>query len=514
MTPRSYDPGVALRQTSTPRQRASGGLGLLAAALVAALLCRPVLGVVLDPAAALTAWSTVFLAVVVQALPFLALGVVLSSLVATFLPARLLAYAGRGPGLVTVPVAAATGALVPGCECASVPVANRLLRRGVPAGTAVAFLLSAPAVNPVVLVATAVAFPHRPGVVLARAGASLATAAVVGWLWPRLGRRSTVDAQEHQAHRASFVDTARHDLFQAGGFLVIGAGAAATVNVTVPPGWLRLAGGAPWLAVPVMAVLAVLLCVCSQADAFVASSLTGLPVTAQLAFMVVGPAVDVKLVALQTGTFGRPFATRLAGLAFLVALTASDAHPSRRVAPVPAGVPGARGTASRARFLHGRPGRRDGTPTGPRRHLSPAAHGVTRRPGGPRLRDPGDLGPRPHPDRPDHPPHRLRHPGHRRGMVRGPAAHRVLRGRRAHRPRRGRHRPAGTGPRHLDHRDRHLAAQQGPGPFAGGTAPRRHHDPRHPPAHRPLRVTPLVAGRRRHVRPTCRWPGRAPVAGP
>ncbi len=295
---------------------------MVVAALVAALLCRPVLGIVLDPAAAVTAWSTVFLAVVVQALPFLALGVALSSLVATFLPARLLAFAGRGPGLVTVPVAAATGALVPGCECASVPVANRLLRRGVPAGAAVAFLLSAPAVNPVVLVATAVAFPHRPGVVLARAGASLATAAVVGWLWPRLGRSSTVDADE-PPHRLSLVDTARHDLFQAGGFLVIGAGAAATINVTVPPGWLRLAGGAPWLAVPVMAVLAVLLCVCSQADAFVASSLTGLPVTAQLAFMVVGPAVDLKLIALQTGTFGRPFATRLAGLAFLAALTAS-----------------------------------------------------------------------------------------------------------------------------------------------------------------------------------------------
>jgi uncharacterized membrane protein YraQ (UPF0718 family) len=73
----------------------------------------------------------------------------------------------------------------------------------------------------------------------------------------------------------------------------------------------------------VLAVLAVLLAVCSEADAFVAASMTAFPMTARLAFLVVGPAVDVKLIALQSGTFGRRFTLWFAPLTFAVAVAAS-----------------------------------------------------------------------------------------------------------------------------------------------------------------------------------------------
>jgi uncharacterized membrane protein YraQ (UPF0718 family) len=74
------------------------------------------------------------------------------------------------------------------------------------------------------------------------------------------------------------------------------------------------------LAVVVMAVLAVALALCSEADAFVAASLSMLPLLPRLVFLVVGPAVDVKLVALQAGTFGRAFALRFAPATFVVAM--------------------------------------------------------------------------------------------------------------------------------------------------------------------------------------------------
>ena len=71
------------------------------------------------------------------------------------------------------------------------------------------------------------------------------------------------------------------------------------------------------LGVLALAGLAVVLAVCSEADAFVAASLTQFSLTARLAFMVVGPMVDVKLVALQTGTFGRRFTSFFAPLTFV-----------------------------------------------------------------------------------------------------------------------------------------------------------------------------------------------------
>ena len=109
-----------------------------------------------------------------------------------------------------------------------------------------------------------------------------------------------------------------HDLLQAGGFLVIGAAVAAFMKVAVPAGFLTLLTENLWLGIAVMALLAVLLSLCSEADAFVAASLPGVSPTAQLVFLVVGPMVDVKLFAMQSGAFGARFAVRFMPLTLLV----------------------------------------------------------------------------------------------------------------------------------------------------------------------------------------------------
>jgi uncharacterized membrane protein YraQ (UPF0718 family) len=281
-----------------------------------------------DPAVA--AWRTVCLAITVQALPFLLLGTALSGAINAFVPADLFTKVLPKRPALAVPVAGIAGVVLPGCECASVPVANSLIRRGVTPAAAFAFLLSAPAINPIVLTATAVAFPGSPAMVLARLLASLATAAAMGWLWLWLGReewlRPVVRHTGHRSGHSRFTEFRlgfQHDFLHAGGFLVLGAMAAATFNVTVPRSVLDTFSGSPWLSVFFLAALAVVLAVCSEADAFVAASLTGFSPTARLAFMVVGPMVDLKLIALQAGTFGRAFAVRFSTATTVVAVAAS-----------------------------------------------------------------------------------------------------------------------------------------------------------------------------------------------
>jgi uncharacterized membrane protein YraQ (UPF0718 family) len=220
------------------------------------------------------------------------------------------------------------GVALPGCECGSVPIAGRLIGRGAAPAAALAFLISAPAINPVVLVATAVAFPGRPEIVLARFLASLATAVLVGLVWSRVGReawvaRARLDPPHAGSRWQTLLATAHHDLLHAGGFLVVGGITAATLQVAVPSGILDAVADTGLLAVVALAVLAVVLAICSEADAFVAAGLTQFSLTARLAFMVIGPAVDVKLVALQTGIFGRAFALRFAPLTFAIALGCS-----------------------------------------------------------------------------------------------------------------------------------------------------------------------------------------------
>ncbi|MCU1684315.1 MAG: permease [Amycolatopsis sp.] len=299
---------------------------VLCAILLIAILAQGWLQNVFD-VPALRTGATVFVAVCVQALPFLVLGVLISGAIAAFVPAHVLEKVLPRKQNVAVGVAGLAGVALPGCECASVPVARRLIGQGVAPAAALTFLLAAPAVNPVVLVATAVAFPGRPEMVLARFLGSLATAMVMGWIWARWGKLSWITERalrrmpdvEPGDRWKTFVETARTDLVEAGGFLVLGALISSALGVLVPQRWFGLLGHQLVLGVLVMAVLAVVLALCSEADAFVAASLTALPMLPKLVFLVVGPAIDVKLFALQAGTFGRAFAVRFAPVTFVVA---------------------------------------------------------------------------------------------------------------------------------------------------------------------------------------------------
>ncbi|PWU51475.1 hypothetical protein DLE60_24700 [Micromonospora globispora] len=301
---------------------------LLSVLILVAVLHRQIGHLLADPR--LQTWLTVFVSVMVQAVPFLVFGVVLSAVIAVFVPRSFWARAlPRHPALA-VPVAGVAGVVLPGCECGSVPIAGSLIRRGVTPAAALTFLLAAPAINPIVLTATAVAFPKNPEMVAARGGASLAVAVLMGWLWLRLGHAEWIRLP-HRPHldglprMEAFWSACRHDVFHAGGFLVLGAMAAATINVAVPQSFLHHLAGQPALSVLALATLAVLLSICSEADAFVAASLSQFSLTARLAFLVVGPMVDLKLISMQTGIFGRRFAARFAPATFALAVLVAAA---------------------------------------------------------------------------------------------------------------------------------------------------------------------------------------------
>lgn len=315
-------------EPAPPRSRRKLFPEIVVATLLVGILFRPAFLNLPEVGPGVQSWVTIFLAIVIQATPFLVLGVVVSGAIAAAIPSGWLAKALPSRPSLAVPVAGLAGVALPGCECGSVPIAGRLVARGAPPAAAMAFLLSAPAINPVVLVATAVAFPGQPKVWIARFIASLATAIVVGLIWIKVGRESWYERARRrvvvgETKWHTFSATVQHDFLHAGGFLIVGGITAATLQTLVPRQVLDSLGGTGILSVFVLAALAFVLAICSEADAFVAAGLHQFPMTARLAFMVVGPAVDVKLVSLQAGTFGRSFALRFAPLTFLVAVTAS-----------------------------------------------------------------------------------------------------------------------------------------------------------------------------------------------
>jgi uncharacterized membrane protein YraQ (UPF0718 family) len=319
-------------QQTTPappgrRQRRIGSVEVLACILLIVVVLRgPIAAAVSAPA--LQTWMTVFVSVMVQAIPFLVFGVALSAVIAVFVPATFFAKALPKHPALAVPAAGIAGVVLPGCECASVPVAGALIRRGVTPAAAFAFLLASPAINPIVLVSTAVAFPGHPKMVVARAVASLIVACLMGWLWQAFGKGNwlKMPARPHldgMAKWPAFWASVRHDVLHAGGFLVVGAAAAAVVGVVVPKSWLQELSANPAVAILALGLFAVVLSICSEADAFVAASLTQFSMTAKLTFLVVGPMIDLKLFAMQAGIFGRSFALRFAPATFALAVAVS-----------------------------------------------------------------------------------------------------------------------------------------------------------------------------------------------
>jgi uncharacterized protein len=126
---------------------------------------------------------TLFLSLLVEAIPFLLLGVLFSGLLLGFVDERkLIARIPRNP-LLGALAGSLVGFLFPVCECGNVPVARRLLMQGVPAPVAIGFLLAAPTINPIVIWATWTAFRDQPEIVVLRVVFSLVTATIIGWVF-------------------------------------------------------------------------------------------------------------------------------------------------------------------------------------------------------------------------------------------------------------------------------------------------------------------------------------------
>jgi hypothetical protein len=284
--------------------------------------------------AALRNFLIVFASLLIEALPFIVLGAAVSALIEVFVPASVFARLARLPRGLQQPVAGLGGFAFPVCECGSVPVARRLVAKGMSAPAAITFMLAAPILNPVVLVATAVAYRGRDilwPMVLGRAGLGLLVAVVAGWVVGsgrgrdllRPGSRPGELHDHGDVPEARWTEYFGHlatDFTMLARYLVIGAAIAAALQTFVPQQVLGGLAETPVLNVAALMILASLLSLCSESDAFVAASFVQFGMSAQLAFLVAGPMIDAKLVVLYGGTFRRGFVLTITAVVFAMTL--------------------------------------------------------------------------------------------------------------------------------------------------------------------------------------------------
>jgi uncharacterized membrane protein YraQ (UPF0718 family) len=258
---------------------------------------------------------TLAISVLIESLPFVILGVVLSIVVQVWVPPGVIerwmprrAWARRA-------VLSLLGMVVPVCECGNVPFARGLLMRGFSVPETMTFLIAAPIVNPIVIITTHQAFGFSDGILIARLVGGYLIANLIGWLY---SRHPSPDALLTDRFR----DTCELVVHEPGGkgrrtlaqfvielravmpALVIGSALAGAVQVLIPREALVAIGSNPALSIVAMMALAMIVAICSNVDAFFALSFAStFTPGAIVAFLLVGPLVDVKMLALMRTTF-------------------------------------------------------------------------------------------------------------------------------------------------------------------------------------------------------------------
>ena len=293
-----------------------------------------------------TIWA-IFQGLLIEALPFLFIGVLIAGL------ARWIAPGGRWlQRLPDQPIlaplsGAALGFALPACECGNVPVARRLLAGGASMGSALGFLFAAPVLNPIVLASTWAAFPDQPWLIAARPLGALVVAVVLSGVLQRLpegqllersllaerrlsqpleeasllerksGVLGTPPPPRAELSRPSLRTVLEHstrEFLNLAVLLILGSLIAATVQTLLPRSWLLAVGGAPTLSILSLMLMAVVISVCSSVDAFLALGFAAqITPGALLAFLVLGPVVDLKLLGLF-GVIMRPKAIAITAI--------------------------------------------------------------------------------------------------------------------------------------------------------------------------------------------------------
>jgi uncharacterized membrane protein YraQ (UPF0718 family) len=271
-----------------------------------------------------TTLSITFVSIFLEALPFMLLGALVGGFIEVFVSKTVVTRIVPSRPLPAILLAAGLGLVFPVCECAIVPVVRRLFKKGLPLGAGIAFLLGGPIVNPLVAISTAVAYGNDLSIAGWRLAAGYLIAVAMGLLIDRLFSRRTallagpvenpaktgggsMGAEISSGVRVKLLQALRHgasDFIDIGRFLVVGAFVAGGLQALVARGDLAALVGSLPLSVLAMMTLALVLSLCSEADAFVAASFrTSLPLSAQMAFMVLGPMLDLKLVAMYFRVF-------------------------------------------------------------------------------------------------------------------------------------------------------------------------------------------------------------------
>jgi uncharacterized membrane protein YraQ (UPF0718 family) len=282
----------------------------------------------------------IFLGIILQAFPFLLIGVLLSSAIQVFIPKGAIERRFPKSFGMGILVAILAGFCLPVCDCASIPIFRSLVKKGIPVPVAVTFMTATPVINPVVILSTYYAFSGNLAIVISRVCLGIVAAVIIGHvfaIWPARGRVLSggtfdslmcscgcyEDAESVTTFRGKvglFLRHSQAEFFSVGKYLVIGTFISSLFQVMGTRTFTAAQSGTGLaISIIIMMVMAFVLSLCSSSDAVIARSFTNqFPMGAIMGFLVFGPMMDIKNVMMLSSGFTMRFIGRLLFTVFIV----------------------------------------------------------------------------------------------------------------------------------------------------------------------------------------------------
>ncbi|WP_069989522.1 permease [Streptococcus agalactiae] len=276
-------------------------------------------------------WFAIFISIIIEALPFVLLGTILSGIIEVFITPDIVNKFLPKNKFLRVLFGTFVGFVFPSCECGIIPIINRFLEKKVPSYTAVPFLATAPIINPIVLFATYSAFGNSIRFLILRfVGASI-VAIALGVMLAFLVDDNILKEDAKPTHFHDYSDKkwyqkiflalahAIDEFFDTGCYLVFGTLIASAMQIYLPTRVLTTIGHSPITAILVMMLLAFILSLCSEADAFIgASLLSTFGIAPVMAFLLIGPMIDIKNLMMMVNSFKTRFIVQFISVSSLI----------------------------------------------------------------------------------------------------------------------------------------------------------------------------------------------------
>ncbi len=276
-------------------------------------------------------WFAIFISIIIEALPFVLLGTILSGIIEVFITPDIVNKFLPKNKFLRVLFGTFVGFVFPSCECGIIPIINRFLEKQVPSYTAVPFLATAPIINPIVLFATYSAFGNSIRFLILRFVGATIVAIALGVMLAFLVDDNILKEDAKPTHFHDYSDKkwyqkiflalahAIDEFFDTGRYLVFGTLIASAMQIYLPTRVLTTIGHSPITAILVMMLLAFILSLCSEADAFISASLLStFGIAPVMAFLLIGPMIDIKNLMMMVNSFKTRFIVQFISVSSII----------------------------------------------------------------------------------------------------------------------------------------------------------------------------------------------------